>query len=481
MGSFSGLGQTFAAALPFIDSDTDRELAAQESLRASEQPIIDESVDPSGSQVYPARGQQDVPGFGIVDMDTGESSGSPAMAVPQEPVDTPTEAPRTAMSRPQAGIVPEPAQPVKVPGPTQAIEPPKQRPAESIKEYIQMMREQNKTPFFTNIQGHPGIPGNASGVVNDPQHQRPGAKEIGEPFQLPQEPGMDVRYNQNVPGGVVAKGTMNAGNIMKGSEGGYDPSGDPFQGATDLAMRDAPQLWDMITGGNVPMDQATPEQYKKMSAMLMQARDHYLEATGKRREDYIKLVASGVPASEAQAVLQGGQSAAMLKTSNKLQSADREHGLAFIQKDVQGQRENYTNAVKNLPYGSPPPPPFDENAAMKKAVSNYTAALEALNIMQRQSSGEGAVPEQGQKQATAGDEKQAVFQANFQKLSDNEKTKMKVMLQGAARLKEKFAPELSDLVKKGMDTATAQKQIDDKIRKMLEPQHAWALKTSQGW
>lgn len=331
------------------------------------------------------------------------------------------EAPRGGMSLPSvppaasAGVVPEPPPMTKVPGPSQAISLPAEKPANSIREYIDLMRKQGQTPMFTNIQGRPDSL-NAPGV--------------GPAFQVPQEPGMDVRYNPNTPGGVSARGTLNAGNVMKQSEGGYDPTSDPFQGATDLAMQDAPQVWDMMTGGGVPMDSATPEQFKKFSAMMQKVRDTYLPIVTKRREEFIKLVSDGYDPEDVRSLMLGGGSLAGIKRVSKGKPMTQADALNTIQKlyenDLKRQMESKVGAEP------------DEAAAMERAKRSFALMYEATQIRQRnESAGEGAaIPEGSPASAQAPGSRGAAQ-------SPNSQMAMGVGLPGAELLKPEAAQKIA--------------------------------------
>lgn len=256
----------------------------------------------------------------------------------------------------------KPSNRVPAPFPQEAIPSSQKPPAQSIKEYLALMKSQGQAPMFTNIQGRP-----------DSMNQ-PG---VGPAYQMPQDPGMNVHMDPNT-GQPVSSGTMDVNKIMKKSEGGYDPTGDPFQGATDLAMQDAPRLWDMLTGGGVPMDTATPEQYKKMSAALAQVRDHYLEATTQRRKEYIGLVEKGALPSEAAQILKGGSSAATLKTMGPLKDLDQKSLQTRYGQIVDKLEKAQTEMGKTLT-------PEMKSQIQQQALVELQQTVEAVSIVQKNS------------------------------------------------------------------------------------------------
>lgn len=210
--------------------------------------------------------------------------------------------------------------------PNQAIPPPPGRPATSIKEYIALMREQGKTPTFTNISESRGAP------------QTPGMQ--GDAYFMPEK----GRTITSGPLGYDERGTLDSSKPL-GESDVYTPGGDPYKNATALAMQDAPLLWNKMFG-NVPMMEATPDMQQRFTDAMMKHRDQLLPLAVKGREEAVKMIGSGVsPASYAK-FAKSGNLADLVYTTNKDKMKQKDVVDAII-KNAEQIRKNNADMVGN--------------------------------------------------------------------------------------------------------------------------------------
>jgi hypothetical protein len=136
------------------------------------------------------------------------------------------------------------------------------------------------------------------------------------------------------PGGydVQRTGTGAASTAPKYKE--FQHGGDPFDNATALAMKDLPMVWNRITGGDVPMEDATPAQVKQVQDVMTRVRDEYLKITTKSREEMVKFVTSGYSPTAVQKSMETGDYSQLRKTYDPRQALSSEGIAQMHQKNV---------------------------------------------------------------------------------------------------------------------------------------------------